>query len=598
MTTLLRLLAAWLLRHMNRSGGADGSPGTFRLPLSLKSFCLIAGALLLCALNTGEAADVPHKKFIEVGWDIPDTKFLHQHWQEMERVAPFDGLTFYLAVSKPDGGRADSLTIWDGLPWQRAWFTNAIADLQACRFTRFTDNFLRIDATPGTLDWADDPAWDHLAEKFGICAWVARAGGAKGVCLDLEGYGVKSFQFEPTKGRSFAETTALARQRGAELMRAMKREFPNQVLFTFWLNSINAKAGRASDPDAILATEVYGLQPAFINGLLDAAPPEMVLVDGCEEGYYKDSDSEYQHAAADMRQWHGPVARLIAPENRRKWRTQGQAAFGFYLDMYLNPPGHQYYFPPLDGSRLKRLRRNLAAARNAADEYVWIYGEQCRWWGNWELNDGFRETVKKTAGRGRHWEEAMPGLTRLLQSLRDPEAAAREDIACRRAAGQLSNLVLNGAFSAATPDKKSPAEWNSWQEDGSKGRFDFDAAVGGGAARATQVRNGCFLQSHTVQPGETYAISAECRPTGATVPGLLIRWQRSDGTWVRWDADATFTFTGSREGWAQAFGLVTVPDNAGKLVILLKAQNQLNDSDTCWFDNVEFYRIEEYIKRH
>jgi hypothetical protein len=43
---------------------------------------------------------------------------------------------------------------------------------------------------------------------------------------------------------------------------------------------------------------------------------------------------------------------------------------------------------------------------------------------------------------------------------------------------------------------------------------------------------------------------------------------------------------GSHDGWARAFGVVTVPDNAGKLVILLKAEHQLSDVDTCWFDNV------------
>jgi hypothetical protein len=559
----------------------------------MKMTFLPIGILLVFWLTPVTASELARKKLIEVGWDMPDTAFLRQHWQEMERTAPFDGLNFCVTAANPEGGRAESLKIWDGNPWQRAWFTNCITDLKSCRFAKFTDNFLRIDTTPGTLDWADDQAWGNLVEKLAICAWVAREGGGRGLCLDLEGYGVKSFKFDPASGRSFAEASGLARKRGAELMRAIAREYPQQTLFTYWLNSINVKAGRVSNPDAVLATETYGLQPGFINGLLDAVPPEMTLIDGCEDGYYKDSEREYQLAAADMRQWHGPVARLIAPENRRKWRAQGQASFGFYLDMYLNPPGHQYYFPPLDGSRLKRLQRNLAAARDAADDYVWIYGEQCNWWGNWELNDWFREAVKKTVGQGRRWEAALPGVTRTIQAVRDPKGAAYEELAERRAADTLKNLARNGDFSAATPDKKFPAEWNTWQDEGSKGRFVFDSAVGGGSAKATQVKNGCYLQSHPAQPGETYAIEAECRTTGASAPGVVIRWQRADGSWVRWDADATFTFSGSLDGWSQAFGAVTVPDNAGKLVILLKVEHQLGDGDRCWFDNVGLYRIEE-----
>ncbi len=534
------------------------------------------------------AADGPTlKKFIEVGWDMPDTAHLREHWREMERDAPFDGLVFNVSVATPDGGRASSSSLWDGTPWQSAWFTNCIADLRSCRFEKFTHNFLRIDASPGKLDWADDTAWAHLAEKLGICSRIAREGGAQGLCLDLEGYGVKSFKFDPAAGRSFAAAAALARQRGAAVMRVIAREFPTQVLFTFWLNSINAQAGRAGNPDDILAAATYGLQPAFINGLLDAAPPEMTLVDGCEEGYYKDSELEYQLAAAEMRQWHGASARLLAPENRRLWRTQGQAAFGFYLDMYLNPPGNRYYFPPLDGSRLKRLRRNLTAARAAADEYVWIYGEQCRWWGK------PHETVKQTTSRGRSWEEAMPGLTRVIQSVRDPATAAREAIARMRASGTLTNLARNGDCRLANTNNHLPAEWSIWQDDGSKGRFAFDPQTGGGSAQATGVMQGCFLQARPAQPGEVYAIEAECRTAGSTLPTLMIRWQRADGSWVRWDADITFTFSHSHADWAQAFGTVTVPDNAGKLVILLNAQHQLSERDVCWFDNVALYLLDE-----
>jgi len=104
----------------------------------------------------------------------------------MERTAPCDGLNFYVTVTKPAGGQADSLKLWDGSPWQWTWFPNAIADLKACRFPRFTENFLRIDASPGTLDWAEDQGWSNLAEKLAICAWVAREGDARGICLDLD----------------------------------------------------------------------------------------------------------------------------------------------------------------------------------------------------------------------------------------------------------------------------------------------------------------------------------------------------------------------------------------------------------------------------
>ena len=269
--------------------------------------------MLLVALVFGGssgAAEPPRKKLIEVGWDIPDTADLRANWKEMERSAPFDGLHFHAVAISPKRERVDSLKLWDAAPWEYSWFEKCVEDLQTCRFQKFTDNWLRVDATPGTIEWADDDGWKHLANKLGICSRVARKGGAKGVCIDLEGYGVKSFKFDPDKKMTFAETGKLARRRGAEVMRAMATEFPEQILFTHWLNSVNSKSGRIAKPDSVLATEVYGLQPAFINGLLDAMPETMTLVDGCENGCYKDGALDYQLAAADMRQWHGPSSRL------------------------------------------------------------------------------------------------------------------------------------------------------------------------------------------------------------------------------------------------------------------------------------------------
>ena len=222
------------------------------------------------------------------------------------------------------------------------------------------------------------------------------------MAIDFESYGAAQFRFDPAQGRTFAEATQLARRRGAQFVQAVAQEYPDAVLLALWLNSIHFKAGRSTQPESILVSSAYGLLPAFIDGMLDALPPDMILVDGCEHGYYMDSAEAYLQAANEMRSWHGACARLVSPENRAKYRQQVQAGFGFYLDMYLNPEGNRYYFPPLDGSRLARLERNLGFARDAADEYVWIYGEQCRWWGP-------RRELPNTAGQGRLWEEAMPG---------------------------------------------------------------------------------------------------------------------------------------------------------------------------------------------
>ena len=49
------------------------------------------------------------------------------------------------------------------------------------------------------------------------------------------------------------DTAALARRRGAEFVQAIAREFPDAVLLTLFMNSINLKAGASDAPDSILA---------------------------------------------------------------------------------------------------------------------------------------------------------------------------------------------------------------------------------------------------------------------------------------------------------------------------------------------------------
>jgi len=549
-----------------------------------------ACAVILLSAAAGRAAETPRKKLIEVGWDIVDHAFLRQHHAEMERVTPFDGVLLWVIGKQTDGKKATSQSGWDAKPWDRASFQGAIEDLKACRFTRFTDNFVRFDCTPGTLDWGDEAGWKHLAAKAGILAWVCRAGGLKGICFDPESYGQKQFQFRPVPDRSFADAVALARKRGGQVMRAIAEEYPEMTLMSFWLASLNLHAGRAAAPDDVLVTDVYGLWPAFLNGLLDAAPPSMVLVDGNENGYYLEGDA-YHRVATDMRSLSGPAFALIAPENRAKYRAQMQVGFGFYLDMYVNPEGNKYYRGPKEGgTRLDRLRENLAAAREASDQYVWVYGEQCRWWPSFEWNGWAKEQNAKSAGKGRLWEEALPGLTRTLAQVRDPVAAAREELAALRARGQAVNLARNADFSKKTRDL--PAEFGVWQatEAGSKGTFSWDAE-GGGSGRAAGVKDGCFIQKHKVKPGETYYVELAARTEGHAIPTLMIRWQREDGQWTRWDLDATLTFASAGEGgWRNAGGAVTVPDGVGFLVILPGVKDLL-ENGVCWFDNLALFKL-------
>jgi len=551
---------------------------------------VVLAALALAALTHALSADEPaarHRKFIELGWDIPSTALLREAWHAMETNTPFDGVMFKVETKDDQGASRSTEALWDARPWKREWLQDALADLKSCRFTRFTDNFLRFNATPGDLDWADDPGWTALADKAGDCAWLVKQAGGKGLAIDFESYGAHQFKFDAARRRSFADTAAWARKRGAQFAQAVAREFPDAVLLTLWMNSINFKAGKSDLPQNILASAGYGLLPAFIDGMLDGAPPAMVLVDGCEDGYYLDSAEEYLRTAHELRSWNGAAIRLVSPANRPKYRQQVQAGFGFYLDMFLNNATNHYYRGPINGSRLARLERNLAFACDAADEYVWVYGEQCRWWGR-------PTSVPNSVGQGRLWEEALPGITRAIAQVRDPMRAAQDEIAKLRAAGTLTNLARNADFAqpASRQEGALPAEFSTWQdEQTSPGKFAWDAGVGGGAGRAAGVKSGCFIQSHDVRPGETYAVQAECLPRGASNPTLIARWQTAEGRWTHEHDDRTFVFRPDEGAWPKAFGVITVPSAVGKLVILLNVTGQVADTDVCWFDNLALYRL-------
>ncbi|MGB9601831.1 MAG: hypothetical protein ACPMAG_03480 [Limisphaerales bacterium] len=526
------------------------------------------------------------KKFIHLGWDIPNTEYLRLHWQEMEEKSPFDGVMFYI-VGKPDGKRrVDSQSAWDTNKWKIDWFTNAIQDLGQCQFKKFTDNFIRFNATPGNIDWENDEGWNILFEKARICARISKAVGAKGLAIDFESYGKPQFKYDYNSRLSFEQTKSLARKRGQGFVQAITREQPDAILLALWLNSINFRAANSDNPDSVLIGEEYGLLPAFIDGMLDSIPPSMTLVDGCELGYYMDSSEEFLQAAHNIRSWTGAAMRLVSLENRKKYLAQMQVGFGIYLDMYLNEAGNRNYFPPLDGSRLKRLYRNLTAAANAADKYVWIYGEQCRWWQT-ATSDKWFENLSKTVGKGRLWDEALPGIARLITFVNKPEQFVEQELKSKT----LTNIAVNPDFSIIS-NNGNLTGFSVWQDEKlPKGVFLPDKNIGNGSALAKKVLRGCLIQKHNVIAGEFYYLRVKSLSKGNSAPSLMARWQTTDGKWCCENKDKIFTFKKTDSQWQVAQGWVQVPERAGYLVILLNVSGQIKDQDQCWFDDLEVYKL-------
>jgi hypothetical protein len=370
--------------------------------------------VLQVALGTfagAATAGRPTKKLIEFGWDQPDTVMLRRNGAKMEATTPFDGVIFAVRF-QAEGKLYTHSSVFSPIAWKREWLAGPLADLKACHFRQFTDNFIRINADPGTLDWADDAAWAATASNAAQLAWLAKATGTKGICFDPEAYMKPQFQWDKSKGLSFAESAALARKRGAQLMRAMAQEYPKLTFFGLYLFSLDSSIALTADLEAKLKTDGYGLWPAFVNGLLDGAPRSVRLVDAAETTYGADGRMPYVELYRLVKNPQSMLLRLLAPENRSKYARQVSSGFGFFLNCYVVPPGSQWYIAPHPGeTRLQQLQKNLQSALEVADEYVWIYGEKWRWW--------------DTGEPGQSWEEALPGIAAALSGARAAADQAR-----------------------------------------------------------------------------------------------------------------------------------------------------------------------------
>ena len=559
----------------------------------------VTGAIVLCQGNAVVAQDMRlTKKLIATGWDHPDTARLRENLALMEQ-RPFDGVVLDAIGRTGDGTNVGLRGAFQSQPWQRDWFQNCVDDLKACRSQRLSNNFVTVGANPGNVDWFDDAGWEQVVDHWRIAAWIAKEGGVKGILFDPEPYTEPFSQFRygaqsERDKHTFKEYHAKARARGRQVMGAIAGEYPEITLFCYFMNIVNRTATGHADPRRMLATMGYGLYSPFIDGWLDVAPPTVKLVDGCERAYRYNSVTEYLESALQIK---GVCQELVSPENRGKYRAQVQVSFGMYLDAYWNPETSPWHIDGLGGPRVDRLRANTSTALRVADEYVWVYGEQFRWW-----------PTPNGRVKPETWPEALPGSEAALRFARDPVDYARTTLARLEKEEKLVNLTRNGDFgSDKAPTNQGPAEdwkeggapagWHTWQTQDSHGTFAWDrerGRVAKGAARAAGVSSGCFIQSCEVKPGERYAVRAFARRQGKSATSIRIRWQADDGKWIA-EAREVMVLFEAPEGddpWEAALGVAEVPEGVGKLVVLLGVADQPSAEDAALFDDVDLYRLE------
>jgi hypothetical protein len=550
------------------------------------TLCLVLALVSAATVATAGPAPLP-RKLIVTGWDSPDTAQFRRDVRTMEQW-PFDGAIIYAQGRGSDGGLFDARAAFGSNHWESAGFANALADLKAAHSDKLTDNFLILGANPGDVDWFDDAGWKEIQEHCRLLARLAHEGGLKGLLFDPEPYTEPFEQFKYSSQarrteHSFDDYCRKARQRGREVMDAVVSEFSDVVFFTYFLFGECSRAlGGGGNPQLELAGHGYGLLPAFANGWLDRLPPAVKVIDGNEGAYRYNSEAMFNAAFVEIK---NECQALVWPENRSKFRAQLQVSHGIYLDAYVNPPSSPWYIDGLGGPRVNRLERNVASALRAADEYVWVYGEQARWWPP-------RQPDAKAPAT---WPEVLPGVEFALLNAKDPMEAAQRKLKELRSQGGLTNLLVNGDFEASRDGQ--PESWSHWQDEKeSHGLFSHDPVVGAarpGSACLSGVEHGCFVQAVTAEPGQRYILCAKVRQSGAGAAWLTARWQTREGRWTAEDQDRHFSAPAPNgtSAWGEVVSNVTVPEGAGRLVVLAGVSGQQNQNDRAWFDDVLAVRL-------
>jgi len=328
-------------------------------------------AVAIGALSPGKKVG---KKLIEFGWDEPDTRFMREHIAQMQ-ASPFDGCVFHVNYRLPNGTPRNFT--WDA--WGRSRFTAALLDsarldLEATRFGRFRENFLRVNVTPGNLDWFEDHG--AVMTNLELAARLAKQGGCPGILFDTEPYQGALWDFHAqTKAHphSWDELSAQVRRRGGEAMAALERGYPGLTVFVSVSYSWpfdETVGGRRP-----LADAHYGLLPSFLDGMIGAASDSVVIVDGHEASYPYRDPALFAAKADTMRH---AVRRMVAQPER--YSRLLSVAFGIWMDhnspklgWHADHPESNYFTPAA-------FAVSVQAALDQADRYVWIYAQEPRWW--------------------------------------------------------------------------------------------------------------------------------------------------------------------------------------------------------------------------
>lgn len=400
--------------------------GTFKN----KTLFLLVGTMIFSSFGLIRTASASPqvKKLIELGWDHVYMKDItNPDFVKKMQSKPFSGFPLRLGNTRAQYSRAFDTDRWqkDGIPFDK---------LKKIDWGHYTDNFILLYGTNyAKMDWFSDNDWQTIQTNMRL---VSRAMDTSenivGVLFDPEPYGRNPWAYKKKwyPDKSFKEVAAKVRQRGAQFIEALQSQKPDMKLLSLHMWRLFRAAARTDSPDMrrkALAHNQYGLYLPFVKGMLDAAKPGVVFIDGNESTYYIQRLKQYKKAYQLCRE----IARaLLGPNNQAKLNTQQSIAVAMYVDRtFGSRKGRKTignYLTPKQ--RAKLFSYQIQEALNTADEYVWVYSERMNWWKNktpMGLEKAIRTGIKRYRSGKPLDRAALDKLLEQVKRARSKQARAK-----------------------------------------------------------------------------------------------------------------------------------------------------------------------------
>jgi hypothetical protein len=238
------------------------------------------------------------------------------------------------------------------------------------------------------------------------------------------------------------------------------------------------------------------------------------------------------------------------------------------------------------------------------------------------MNNAYLQTGQAATVEGGSLVAALKALTWYTDKAPDKLAAVLDQVVSTTPEGELvqlvrgwrevfggapQNLFANGDFESQAPNVEQPEKdwqtagappgWSVWSRDQrAVRRLAAGQGRSGVAATIRQAASAVYGQSIPVTEGERYLCLAWAKvdpPDRVGGARLVVRYNQKSGEWYEHhEKEPLVALQQGLAGWQPLVLVVTVPEGAARLVVLLHAENQ-EEGATALFDDVGVYRLPE-----